>query len=337
MHKTKKASSYYSYKPIFILESSQPALFYERIMSWFLLLLLLCCFVCACNDQNINIAKSHPNGLKRVNQLVTHEAFDWDEVIINPCTMARDPRVQLTFTTKQQIYAIRFFARPGDQLSTTLEGSPAIDTILLVYQNSNDINGSLTLLTSDDDGAEGGLSSITNYSFIEASTYTLLLSSWHGKSIGSVFMTLQINDQNLCNLLLQNRVKAQECLERNGLWSSTQQSCLMNPRITKDMMPNSLDIGLDSNRIDMVIRPNPRDMDLEMNDMRGIRPDMRPQEDILEQKRMRCDRYCREESMSFYQRCIMMMDTTRCREETDRQYERCFNDCWADINSDNSP
>ena len=210
----------------------------------------------ACNDVVVDLAKPSPNGVTRVQKLVESPSFQFQDTTRVLCTLGGARPNVLEFDAQQEIYSFQFYATQEDVISISLEGTPSTDTVLLLFKNlevdrpqavlirsslqtTPRIPPELELVASNDDGAIGGLSALS-HSFTENHIYTLIVSSWHGLSVGEIQLVINLTNNNNfrgedvdMNGVSRNdlcvRMMAR-CRNIGGMWNSRQQVCIVqNP------------------------------------------------------------------------------------------------------------
>lgn len=267
------------------------------------------CLNLSCHDFSIDLAKSNSNGITRIQKIIESPNFQLEETTRMVCTPNGIQPNSLSFNAQQEIYSFQFYARENDLLSVTLNGDQSTDTVVLLFQYSDQRTAEisqtpLVLITSNDDGGLGGLSALS-YLFTKSDPYVLIISSWSGFNTGEIDFSMNverasINEDDISSVSSSSATidvcvkMINRCRSIDGTWNSREQQCIF----TIEDASNTVDSSMNYQEI----------------------------------IRTRCDQFCRREGRLWFDNCIMdnrPMDV--CLQLARKRDMQCMNRCVEEV------
>ncbi|MDY0063407.1 MAG: hypothetical protein RBU45_26625, partial [Myxococcota bacterium] len=152
-------------------------------------LLLLATGTLACAPETTDLAKT--GGVDALPEFQTAEQFS--AIRADASSLCLSGEVTLRFTEPGQQIGYAFAARQGQSFEAQTLGDPEMDTLLLLY-GPDDGTGYFgrSPILADDDGGDGVLSRIQDYSFKETGVFLLIATTYQGEYQGAVTLTVAL-------------------------------------------------------------------------------------------------------------------------------------------------
>ncbi len=161
----------------------------------------LVCALAGCDTAPIEMGKS-VGTLEELEARLTREADSWRVIDLASCD---GEAMTVSFAGEGEVYAYQFAAKERDLLTVSMDGSPLTDTMLWLYASGEsaddpadkpiDPRGAFVV---DDDSGPGGLSGLAEVALPEATSFKLVLASWHETATGDLRLTMTLDGDGLC-------------------------------------------------------------------------------------------------------------------------------------------